>query len=79
MVESEVFLIKLKHQYHESQWGECVYGAQSWKAKRLFCESIFIPIDRWNLILKNSGKWSLSYETEASIHLSKWGEWVYGA
>ena len=31
MVENEVFLMKPKRQYHLSQWGECVHGAQSWK------------------------------------------------
>ena len=40
---------------------------------------MIIPIDKQTLILKNGGKWSLSYETKASIHLSQWGECVYGA
>ena len=31
MVEIDVFLMKPKHQYHLSLWGECVYSAQSWK------------------------------------------------
>ena len=53
-------------------------GAQSWKENRLLRESMFIPIDRRTLILKNSGKWSFSYETKASIHLSHWGEWICG-
>ena len=52
MVEKEVFLIKRKHQYHLSQWGECVYVAQSWNEKRLWCESVFIQIGKWTLILK---------------------------
>ena len=38
-----------------------------------------IPIERWTLILKIDGKWSFSYETKASIHFSRWGEWIYGA
>ena len=31
MVRQQVFLMKPKWQYHLSQWGECDYGAQSWK------------------------------------------------
>ena len=31
MMESEASLMKPKHQYNLSQWGEWVYGAQSWK------------------------------------------------
>ena len=27
MVKREVFLMKPKHQYHLSWWGECIYGA----------------------------------------------------
>ena len=42
MVEREVILMKPKHQYHLSQWGKCVYGAQSWIEKRLLCESAFV-------------------------------------
>ena len=42
-------------------------------------ESMFIPIDKWSLILKNGGEWSFSYETQVSIHLSQCGEWIYGA
>ena len=40
---------------------------------------MFIPIDRQTLILNNGGMWNLSYLTKASIHLSEWGEWIYGA
>ena len=52
MVGRKVFFMKPKHQYHLSQWGEWVYGAQSWKQSRLLWESMFVPIDRWTLILK---------------------------
>ena len=31
MVENEVFLLKRMHQYHLSQWGECVYDVEPWK------------------------------------------------
>ena len=50
--ETEVFLMRRKHKYHLSQLGECVYSAKSWKEKRLLCESIFIPNEKWTLILK---------------------------
>ena len=56
MVGREVFLMKPKHQYHLVQWGECVYGTQSWKEIRLLHEFVFIPIDTQNLILKNGRK-----------------------
>ena len=52
MVEKHGFLMKPKHQNHLSQWGECVNGAQSWKERRLLYESMFIPIEKWNSILK---------------------------
>ena len=41
--------------------------------------SVFIPIDRWTLILKNGEKWSFSYENKVSIYLSQWAEWICGA
>ena len=44
--------MKPKLQYHLSQVEECVYGAQLWKERRLFCDSVFIQIDEWSLILK---------------------------
>ena len=46
LVTREVFLLKPKQQYHWSQRGECVYGTQSWKERRLLCESMFITIER---------------------------------
>ena len=52
MVERDVFLMKPKHQYRLSQWGECVYGAQSWNEGRVLHESMFFPIEKWTLILK---------------------------
>ena len=51
LVEREVFLMKPKHEYHLSQWEECVYGAQSWTEWRLLRECMTIPIDKWSLIL----------------------------
>ena len=41
-----------KASIHLSQWGELIYGAQSLKERRLLCESMFILIKRWTLILK---------------------------
>ena len=67
MAEIEVFLMKPRYQYHLTQWGKCVYGAQSWKVGRLLCEYIFVQIDRWTVILKMAEKEVFSYETEASI------------
>ena len=37
------------------------------KKKRLLCESVFVLIDRWNLILKNGGRKSFLSETKALI------------
>ena len=45
IVERDVFLTKPKAQYHLSRRGECIYGAKSWKGRRLFCESVFLKID----------------------------------
>ena len=52
MVEREVFLLNLKQQNRLSEQGECIYIAQSWKERRLLCESMFIPIERWTSFLK---------------------------
>ena len=55
MMEGKAFLQKPKHQCHSSQWGERVYGAQSWKEKRFLSECVFVPIDKRTLILKSGG------------------------
>ena len=68
-----------KHQYHLSQWGESVYGAKSWKERRLLCESMFTQIQKWTLILKVVISEVFSYQTKASISLSQWGDCVCGA
>ena len=52
MAIREGFLKKPKHQYHLSQWGECVYDAQSWNEMRLLYESMFILIEKRTSILK---------------------------
>ena len=69
MAIREVSLMKPKHQYHLSQRGERVYDAQSWKERRLLCESMFIPSERRASILKIGNKSSFSYEIKASISL----------
>ena len=51
MVEIDVFLMTPKHQYHLSQWGKCVYDAQSQNERGLWCESKSMPIGKWTLIL----------------------------
>ena len=62
MVESEVFLMKWKYQYHLSQWGECVYGTQSFKERKLLHESLFISIDKWTLSTKKWQEVKFYYE-----------------
>ena len=52
MVERKAFLMKPKRQCHLSQWGKCVYGAQSWKETRLLWEHKFISIDEQTLIIR---------------------------
>ena len=76
MVEIEVSLSKPKHQYHLSEWGECVYGAQSWNQWRLLCKSMFIPIERQTLILKMAEREVFLMEANHQYHLSQWGECV---
>ena len=36
MVERKAFLLNQKRQCHLYQWGECNYGTQLWKKRRLF-------------------------------------------
>ena len=67
MMKREAFLVKPKCQCHLPQWGEWVYGAQSWKKKKI---TIWIHVCcNWktNLNTKNDGKWSFLYETKASM------------
>ena len=44
MVERDAFFMKPMHEYHLSQCGERVYGAQSLKEKRILCKSEFIQL-----------------------------------
>ena len=46
------FSYENKASNHLSQWVGCIYGAQSVKKWRLLCDSMFIPFEKWTLILK---------------------------
>ena len=79
MVENEVFPMKPKLQYHLSQWGECVYGALSWKERRLLCEFVFIPIERRTSNLKMVESDIFPMKLMYQNHLSQREECDYGA
>ena len=79
MVESDVFLMKPKHQNCLSRQGECVYNAHSWKKRRLLCESMLIPIDRWTSFPKMAERQVFLMKPKHQNHLSQWGEYDYGA
>ena len=64
MMEKEAFLTKPKHQCHLYQQGNWVCGFQSWKGRRLQCESEFILIEKRSWIPENGEKRSFSYETK---------------
>ena len=49
------------------------------KERRLLCESVFIPIKKWTLILKMVEIEVLHMKPRHQYHLSQWGEWTYGA
>ena len=73
------FSYATKASTHLSQQGECVYIAQSWKEKRLLCESLFIPIQRRTSILKMVKREVFPMKPKHRYHLSQWEECVYGA
>ena len=73
------FLMKSKHQNHLSQRGEYEYGAQTWKERRLLCESMFIPIERRTWILKMVEKQVFPMKPKHRNHLSQRAECDYGA
>ena len=79
MVKKQVFLIKSKHQNHLSQLKECEYGAQTWKERRLLCDSMFIPIERQTWTQKTVEKQVFLMKSKHQNHLSQWGEYEYGA
>ena len=74
MLEGKAFLAKWKHQYHVSQWEECV---QSPKELRLLQESNFVPLDRWTLILGEWWKEKLFSQSKALIScIPAWRSWL---
>ena len=77
-VERDVFLLKPKHQNHLLR-GDYVYSAQSWKERILLCESMFILIGRWTLILKMAERQVFLTQAKHQNHLSQWGDCDYGA
>ena len=79
MATREVFLMKPKHQYHLSQRGERVYDAQSWNEMRLLSESMFIPIERHDSILKLLARVAFLVKPKHQYHSSNRGECVYDA
>ena len=79
MVGKGAFLMKPKHQCHLSQFREWVYGAQSWKERRLLCESTFVPINKLNLTPKNIKREAFLIKLKHQYHFSQWEDWVYGA
>ena len=56
---------------HLSQWGESIYGAESLKQRRFLCESIFISIERWTLILKMVEREVFPMKPKYQYHLSQ--------
>ena len=54
-------------------------SAQSWKKRRLLCESVFVPIGKWTLTLKMMEKEACPMKPKRKCHLSQWKKWVYGA
>ena len=72
LVEKDVISLKPKLQYHLSQWGECVYVAYWLKENRLLCESVFLQIDEWTLILKMVKRDVFLMKWKHQYHLSQW-------
>ena len=62
-----------------SQRGECVYGAQLLKEKRLLCESAHVLIDERALILKMADREVFLMKPKHPYPLSRWWECIYGA
>ena len=78
-VESDVFFLKPKHQNRLSQQVEWIYRAQWLNEWRLLCEFVFIPIEKWTLILKMAEREVFLMKPRHQYHLSQWGECIYGA
>ena len=67
MVERKAFHMKPKQQFIYPNEQNELMAPNHGKKRKSLRESIFIKIDKQNLILKNGGKRSFSYETKASI------------
>ena len=67
MVESEVFPYETKASIHLSQWLEWTCGAQSLKERKLLCEYVIIPIERWTLIPNLLERFSFAIEASISF------------
>ena len=65
------FSYEMKALIRLSQSGEWISSLHALKERRLLNEFMIIPFDKRTLILKNDRKWSFSYETKASIRLSR--------
>ena len=65
------FFYGTKASIHLSQWGEWICGAQSLKVGRLLCESVFIPIEKWALILKMVERDVFLMKAKLQYHLSQ--------
>ena len=72
------FSYKTKASIHLSQRGEWICGTQSLKERRLLCEFVFIPIERWNLTLKMGQREAFLTKSKHQCHLPQCEEWVYG-
>ena len=70
-MEREACFMKPKYQCRLSQRGEWVYGAQSRKERRLLCESMFVPIDKWNLTLKMTEREAFLMKPKHQSHFPK--------
>ena len=58
---------------------ELICDTQSLKERRLLFESVFILIEKWNLILKVVERKVLLMKPRHQYRLSQRGEWTYGA
>ena len=77
MVGSEVFLMKQKHQFIYPNEGNEFMVLNDWE-RRLLCKSVFIPIERWTLILKLIEREIFLMKPKHQYHLSQQSECVYG-
>ena len=79
IAEKQVFAMQPRHQNHLSQRGECDYGAQLSKERRLLCESMFTLIQKWNSNLKTVEREVFLVKPMHQKPLLQQGECVYSA